>query len=110
LNLSFSDIPYIIDKFMNESRDALRDNVAEEYLFGSYATETQTPLSDIDILIIVRSLTPAMQSRLSGLASEYALKYDICISPILTDIGIYEKNRKFNTLFYQEISQNGIRL
>ena len=105
-----SRIPYIIDQFINESRYALRDNVAEEYLFGSYAAKTQTPLSDIDILIIVSVLTPAMQSRLSGLASEYALKYDICISPILTDIGTWEKNRKFNTLFYQEISRNGIRL
>ncbi len=105
-----SDIPYIIDKFAHESRNALQDNVVGEYLFGSYATKTQTPLSDIDILIIVESLTPDMQYRLSGLASDYALNYDICISPILTDIGTWEKNRKFNTLFYQEIICNGIRL
>ncbi len=105
-----ADISHIIDKFAHESRSALQGNVVGEYLFGSYATKTQTPLSDIDILIIVRSLTPDMQSYLSGLASEYALRYDICFSPILTDTGTWGKNRKFNTLFYQEIIRNGIRL
>lgn len=105
-----TDFPNIIDKFARESRIALQENVVGEYLFGSYATKTQTPLSDIDILIIVESLTPDMQFRLSGLASEYALKYDICISPILTDTDTWRKNRKFNTLFYQEITRNGIRL
>ncbi len=88
----------------------MQDNVVGEYLFGSYATETETPLSDIDILIIVESLTPDMQSHLSGLASEYAMRYDICISPILTDIGTWGKNRRFNMLFYQEVTRNGIRL
>ncbi len=104
------DIPHIIDKFVNESRSALQGNVVGEYLFGSYATKAQTPLSDIDILIIVESLTPDMQFRVSGLASEYALMYDICFSPILTDTGTWGKNRKFDTLFYQEIIRNGIRL
>jgi len=101
---------FVIDQFTGESRHALQSNIVEEYLFGSYATRTQTPLSDIDILIIVKTLTPAIQSQLSGIASEYALKYDLCISPILTDIETWGKNKKFNTLFYQEIKRNGIRL
>lgn len=71
---------------------------------------TQTPLSDIDILIIVKTLTAAMQSQISNIASEYALKYDLCISPILTDIETWRKNKQSNTLFYQEINRDGIRL
>jgi len=105
-----ADIPQIIDNFAHESRISLQGNVVGEYLFGSYATNTQTPLSDVDILIIVKSLTPDMQFRVSGLASEYALRYDICFSPILTDTCTWGKNKKFNTLFYQEIIRNGIRL
>lgn len=104
------NIPHIIDEFIHESRNALRGNVMREYLFGSYATGTQTQLSDIDILIIVKSLTPDMQTKVSGLASDYALKYDICLSPILTDTGVWEKNKKFNTLFYKEITRDGIKL
>lgn len=105
-----SDISHIIHHFTDQSRDILRDNLVSQYLFGSYARETQTSLSDIDILIIVKNLTPDMQARLSGLASEYALDHGICISPILTDMSIWKKNKEFDTLFYQEIKRNGIRL
>ena len=101
---------FIINQFADASKKILRNNAVKEYLFGSYATETQTPLSDIDILIIVKTLTPAMQSQISGIASEYSLKYDLCISPILTDIETGKKNKKANTLFYKKINQDGIRL
>lgn len=105
-----TDTRFIIEQFARESRKVLLDNIIEEYLFGSYASQTQTPLSDIDILVIVNTLTPAMQSQLSGMASEYALEHDLCISPILTDLAAWEKNKRFNTLFYQEIERTGIRL
>ncbi|WP_446009922.1 nucleotidyltransferase domain-containing protein [Candidatus Electrothrix sp.] len=101
---------FVIDQFTDESRYILQSNIVEEYLFGSYATQTQTALSDIDILIIVKTLTPAIQSQLSDMASEYALQYGFCISPILTDIETWKKNEKFNTLFYREIKKKGIRL
>lgn len=65
----------IIHNFLHESRNLLRDNIIEEYLFGSYATDTQTPISDIDILIIVREFFPEMQSSISELASKYALNF-----------------------------------
>jgi predicted nucleotidyltransferase len=59
-----SNTQFIIEQFARKSRKVLSENIVEEYLFGSYATQTQTPLSDIDILIIVNSLTPAMQAQL----------------------------------------------
>jgi len=105
-----SDISQIIRNFADESKGILHDNVIEEYLFGSYATKTQTSVSDIDILIVVKDFKPDMQSQLSELAFEYALKYDVCISPILKDIKIWEKNKYFHTLFWQEVERYGIKL
>ena len=65
------NIRKIIKDFTNESKDILKENFIEEYLFGSYVKNTQTPLSDIDILIIVKSFTPEMQYKISGLALSY---------------------------------------
>jgi predicted nucleotidyltransferase len=104
------EVRSIIDQFAGDSRKILQGNTVEEYLFGSYATRTQTALSDIDILIIVKNLTPEIQSQLSSIASEYSLKYDLCISPILTDLNTWNKNKQSNTLFYKEIIRDGIRL
>lgn len=108
--MSSSDIPKIIRQFTDEARRILRDNVREEYLFGSYAKKKQTPESDIDILIIVQSFSPDLQYQISGLASEYSLDHDVLISPIVRDVESWEKNKTYNTLFYQEVQNSGIRL
>lgn len=108
--MAVSDVQEIVRQFADETRRILSDNVLEEYLFGSYARKTQTPESDIDILIIVRSFSPDMQYQISGLASEYSLKHDVLISPIVRDVESWRKNKNHNTLFYQEVQRSGISL
>lgn len=104
------NISEIIHKFIDDSKQMLGGRIIGKYLFGSYAANNYTPLSDIDILIIVDELTSELRWQMSGLASEYSLKYDIYISPIIKDKGVWARNQKYNTLFYQEILQHGIPL
>jgi predicted nucleotidyltransferase len=100
----------IIQRFARDTKHILQENVIAEYLFGSYATNTYTPLSDIDILIVVNRFTPEIRREMSGLASEYSLEYDVYISPIIKDYQVWNKNKLYHTLFYQEVTQHGIRL
>lgn len=100
----------IIRNFTKDTKNILKDNLIAEYLFGSYATNTQTSQSDIDILIIVKHYTSEFQWQMGGLASEYSLKYDVCVSPILKDIQVWNKNQQYRTLFFQEITSHGIKL
>lgn len=100
----------VIRRFATETKKLLKENIWAEYLFGSYATDRQTPQSDVDILIIVKCATPDLQRRLSGLASDYSLKYNLYISPIVQDFATWEKNQRCRTLFYQDVTQQGIRL
>lgn len=100
----------IIQRFVNDANRILQDNVVAEYLFGSYSTNTYTPLSDIDILIIVNTFTPEIRRQMSGLASEYSLEYDVVISPIIKNTEVWNKNKQFQTLFYQEVTKHGIQL
>ncbi len=104
------DIAQIIQQFVTDAKHLLQDQVIAEYLFGSYATNTQTPLSDIDILILVNTSTPALQWQMSGLASDYSLEYNLCFSAILQDMEVWKKNQQAQTLFYQEVTTYGIRL
>ena len=100
----------VIQQFADDTKQLLHENLWAEYLFGSYATNRQTPLSDIDILIIVKHFTPDLQRQVSGLAVDYSLKYNLYISPIVQDISVWEKNQSYHTLFYQDVVQQGIRL
>lgn len=103
-------IGQVIEQFANDTKQLLQENIWAEYLFGSYATNRQTAASDIDILIIVKHLTPDLQRQVSGLASDYSLQYNMYISPIVQDLTVWEKNQYYHTLFYQDVVQQGIRL
>jgi predicted nucleotidyltransferase len=105
-----SKIAYIIHRFAIESKQILKDNIIEEYLFGSYTTNTYTPHSDIDILILVNTLTPEIRRQMSVLASDYMLEYDVFISPVIKDYQVWKKNKKYNSLLYQHVLQHGIQL
>lgn len=107
MNPQISDI---VKEFVNDTKKILKDNLIEEYLFGSYAKNKQSELSDIDILIIVKALNTKLRKEISSLSSIYSLNKDVIISPVLKDKNIWEKNKKYNTLFYKEIEKYGIEL
>ena len=109
INIS-NNVLQIIQRFAKDTKNILKENVLAEYLFGSYAARRQTPLSDIDILIIVNTLNPAIRRQMSGLASDYSLQYGIYISPILKESEVWEKNKRYQTLFYKEVIRNGVPL
>lgn len=103
-------IAHIIQQFAQEAKILLHDNLLAEYLFGSYAKNTYTSLSDIDILFLVKTRALETRRKLSQLASDYSLEYNVYISPIIKDQQVWKKNQEYNTLFYQEVTQHGIPL
>ncbi len=100
----------IVKRFAKETKKILNDNLVAVYLYGSYVQGTQSTYSDLDVLIIVRKSDIHIRRELSDLSSKFSLKYGVCISPVLKEISIWNKNKDHNTLFYQEILQNSVRL
>lgn len=99
----------IIRRFVTDANRILQENVVAEYLFGSYSTNTYTPLSDIDILIIVNTFTPEIRRQMSGLASDYSLEYDVFISPIIKDFEVWNKTSGFIRYFIRKSLSMGYR-
>jgi predicted nucleotidyltransferase len=100
----------LIKNFIKDSRQLLKDNLVKGYLFGSYSRNEQTPESDIDLLLIVRTFDIRLREKISSLSSDYLLEKGVIISPIIKDVKVWEKNRKYDTHFYKEIMKDGIRL
>jgi len=103
-------IENIIKNFSEETKKILRGNLVAEYLFGSMARNEADEFSDIDILIIVKHFDYQIRKELSRLSSEYSLSHGVCISPIIKDVKIWEQNEFYQTLFYQEIQRDSVRL
>ena len=100
----------LIKNFIKDSKQILKENLVSGYLFGSYARNQQTPESDIDILLIVKEFNSRIRNEMSSLSADYSLEKDVIISPIIKDLEVWEKNRKYETHFYQEIIRDGIKL
>ncbi len=100
----------IIKNFSEETKSILKDNLVAEYLFGSVARNEANESSDIDILIIVKHFDYQIRKELSRLASEYSLRHGVYILPIIKDVKIWEQNKFYKTLFYQEIQRDSVRL
>jgi len=100
----------IIQNFVNDTKRILKDNLVEEYLFGSYARKEPDELSDIDILIIVKRFNSKIRRQMSALASDYSLENNVIISPVIKDIQTWEKNKKYRTFFFSEIDRDGLKL
>ena len=100
----------IIKGFSADTKKILRNNLIAEYLFGSTARNDANEISDIDILIIVKQFNYRIRKELSGLASEYSINHGVCILPVIKDVHVWNKNKAHQTLFYQEIQKDGIRL
>jgi len=100
----------IITDFTQHIQAMLQDNLLSAYLFGSYNSSHWDMESDIDILLIVNSFDPTLRRQLSALASDYALEWGLIFSPIIKDKQVWAKNEYYKTLFYQEVTQKGIKL
>lgn len=101
----------IVKNFAQDSKKILAEkNVVAQYLFGSFARNEQNEESDVDVCIIVKNLNYNLRRKISELSSDYSLEKNIIISAIIKDIKTWEKNKKYNSQFYQEIKRDGIKI
>lgn len=89
---------------------ALPAQVLRIVLYGSVARGTNTPESDVDIAIFVRTrLDAEMEDRLSDVVVDMNLKYNKVFSVIDIDNATYQKWRGV-TPFYQNVDKEGVIL
>lgn len=101
----------IVKNFAKDSKKILEENnVIAQYIFGSFARNEQSEESDIDVCIIVKNLNYKLRRKVSELSSDYSLEKNIIISAIIKDIKTWQKNKKYNSLFYREIKRDGIKI
>ena len=105
-----SQINDIVKEFIRDAQAILKDNLIAGYLFGSYARNQQTPESDIDIFFIVKNFNSKIRNEMSSLSADYSIERDVLISPIIKDLHVWQRNKNYNTLFYTEIINDGIKL
>lgn len=98
----------IIDSFIKEIRAEFKASILSIRLFGSKIKGDFEEYSDIDIFILVKD--KGIRDKISDIAAEYFLKYDIPLSPVVYSLNEYRKNKELGSFFIEEVEKEGVKL
>lgn len=99
-----------LKEFVNELHKRFGDLILETKLFGSKARGENEEFSDIDVFVLVKNFDWDLRFKISEIANDISLKYDVLISDIVFSSD--EMNNKVirATPFIQNIEREGIPL
>lgn len=79
-------------------------------VFGSRARGDETPESDLDVLIMVDTLTPGIEDFISRCAWKVGFELDLVIVPIVLKREDIEKGPLKESVFVRTVLKEGIRI
>jgi predicted nucleotidyltransferase len=80
------------------------------WFFGSKARGDSDPDSDIDLLVVLRTVQPEMRWRIWELGSDISLEYDILLNVHIIDAGRWDEERQYHGTLWREIERDGVPL
>jgi predicted nucleotidyltransferase len=99
-----------IQVFSHRLHERYPDEILQVTLFGSKARGDSGPSSDIDILITVREESWSLRGKISTLAADVSLEYDVLIGPRVLGKERWERMKEHSFGLYKNIVAEGIPL
>jgi hypothetical protein len=88
------------------SRQGIR--VAETVVFGSRARGDATQDSDLDVLVVVEQLSPALREQISHCAWEAGFGPEVLIQPVVMTRDEAQTSPQRSSLFMMAVRQEGV--
>lgn len=103
-------IKQILNEYTNGIKNILGNRLTQIILYGSYARGDYNSSSDMDIMILVDmsdTEIDCVREKISGLAFDIGLEYDITISTIIKNQNHFEQ--WFSVVpFYKNVKEEGV--
>ena len=99
-----------IEQFLKETRNSQKSNFVRAVLFGSRSRGEGDENSDVDILIILKTVSPLIKNSVWDLANDVFLEMEIDISPLVMSKAQFQQLRNRERFLAREIDERGIEL
>lgn len=99
-----------IELFSKNIKERLSPNIKDVRLFGSVARGTDTPESDIDILVLVEKDDRDISDAIMDIVVDINLEYDVVITPIIITGSHYANPLFRETAFFHNLESEGVSL
>ncbi len=107
-----TNITDIMQQFASSLRKLLGNTLDSVIVYGSYAREDYSELSDVDVMILVtlsEEKIKKISDEISDMAFEYLMRFGVDISPVITNIDHF--NYWVDNLpYYRNVRDEGVRL
>ncbi|MEW6419597.1 MAG: nucleotidyltransferase domain-containing protein [Nitrospirota bacterium] len=80
------------------------------YAFGSRVRGDHNEWSDFDVLVLVKDKNPELVDGIIEIFADEEYEKGIFFSPVIKDITVFEREKQYNTPFYQNIKKEGVLL
>jgi predicted nucleotidyltransferase len=98
-----------VNSFVRELRRELGNKIMNIRLFGSKVRGDFGRDSDIDIFILVGTKGD-IGDRISDIAAEYFLEYNVPLAPVVYSLFEYERNKELGSFFFEKVEKEGVVL
>jgi predicted nucleotidyltransferase len=99
-----------VDDCVNRLHLSLGDNLMGLWLFGSKSRGDFEPDSDIDLLLVLKTLQPETRWRIREIAAQCSLEHDVLFNTHILDQSHWDEEVHYRSTLWREIQRDGVSL
>jgi len=99
-----------VNDYVNRLHFDLGDNLMGLWLFGSKSRGDFDSDSDIDLLVILKTLQPATRGRIREIAARCSLEHDVLLNTHILDQARWDEEVHYLGTLWREIQRHGVSL
>lgn len=106
----FPHIKESVERVTEKLKKHFPERIIAVYVFGSRVRGDHGEWSDFDVLVLVREKNPELVDGIIEIFADEEYEKGIFFSPVIKDIAVFEREKQYNTPFYQNIRKEGVLL
>ena len=106
----YSHLKAALQRIVTELHEKFSGDVVSVYAFGSRVRGDHSAGSDFDVLVLVNDRTINLEQGIIDVFVDEEMKSGISFDPVIKTARSFELEKRHNTPFYQNVTEQGIKI